>query len=187
MQMKEPINKNALPGFLVTVLIAVIMVFFIILNTGCAGKKPLTVTTKDSTFEKQTPFDTLALIKRHKGKDHTFLNCDSLYKLLAINAGTITSKQDGVRSTITKQKNGSIRFRCETDSLMEVIRLTRIEKNRVITTVKEVRANCERRHITDFEIFRLMVGTITLVILGLWLLLKVLSNYIPILKFLKFL
>jgi hypothetical protein len=109
---------------------------------------PLRTTTKDSTSVviRETPFDTLLWIKNHKGKDQVFSNCDSLLSLLS-KTGTLTTKSDGVKSTIIRTNKGIV-FKCETDSLKEVIRLMKYEKriDRIKEIIIEVPSKCTKEH-----------------------------------------
>lgn len=145
-----------------------------ILLTGCLTEKKrqeicanCPVIIKDSIREviKTTSFDTSLFISR-LGKDIEFkydslaelkgFCCDMVNELnlmLALNNGTITTKENGVKSTIFKSK-GKVVFRCAADSLNEIIKglRTSIEttKSRVETKVLPA-PKCEKQHRNKFD------------------------------------
>ena len=109
-----------------------------------------------------TPFDTTLWIKNHHGKEIVVNNCDSLYALLARNNGTVTTTENGVKATIMGGVNKPIKFKCETDSLKEVIRLMKIQvhQDHFRTVTVQVPARCEKNHQTGFETFLVWSGGI---------------------------
>lgn len=155
-------NNNFDPYF--PFLLTALIIFLLFLSSctyehrlakWCA-RCPIKETIKDSLGAPkiiEVPYDTLALISRHQGKEMTFNNCDSLYAVLAAHHGTITELQDGVKEIITGNPGKKISFRCETDSLKEVIRLlrSRVEQPHYITITKEVAARCELEHRNSWD------------------------------------
>lgn len=109
---------------------------------------------KDSVGTPQitaTPFDTAALISRHAGKNMSFKDCPELDAEL-VSQHTITTVQDGIKEEIIETPTG-ITFKCETDSLKDIIRLLKVQVSipHYITITKEVAARCDKEHRTDFD------------------------------------
>lgn len=138
------------------------------LNSCTAYKAKICLTCATNTVIKDSisykteylPFDTLALISRHEGTESTFTDCDSLVKLLAANNNTITTKKDGVKSTIKLTPKG-LSFKCETDSLLDIIKGLRIKEtvNKTHSEIKEV-PHCDLTHLTKMDSFFIILGRI---------------------------
>lgn len=156
----------------------------LVLFTSCVTEKQrlrickscaLSETRKDSIGKPEvtvTPFDTILWISR-RGKPQHFTNCDSLIKALAAGNGTITTRENGIRGTITGTRKG-FTFACEVDSLKEVIRLLRSKITQpVFTTItKEVPARCELHHLRKWDSFWIIMGRLQLGLVLLCLLLS---------------
>jgi len=113
------------------------------------------VSIKDSIREviKITSFDTALYLSR-RGKDLMFdlsgdccSTMDSLFAQMSRNNGTITATSNGIKSSIFK-KDKKIVFRCEADSLKEVIKGLRtvIDRSRVRIETKIVTDACVKQH-----------------------------------------
>lgn len=150
----------------------------LIMFSSCAAHRakicmtcPTKTVIKDSINYKTEylPFDTLALISRHEGTESTFTDCDSLVKLLAANNNTITTKKDGVKSTIKLTPKG-LSFKCETDSLLEIIHLLRIKEtiNKTHSEVIEV-PKCDLEHISKMDSFFIIIGRAFCILLVVYL------------------
>lgn len=113
---------------------------------------PIKETITDSVGQPKatyTPYDTLALIKRHRGDSISFIDCPDMVKQLKKNNDTITTIQDGIKEQITDGPKG-IKFNCETDSLKELIGLLRKQLDIPhYHNVKEyVPVDCKKEHRT---------------------------------------
>jgi len=144
---------------------------------------------KDSTGVPEvtnTYFDSTLWIAKHKGKDQEFANCDSIYAMLSRHSNTLTTIDNGVRSTITGVGKRLV-FKCETDSLKEVIKLLKQKVNtpHFKTITREVPARCEKEHKTSFDGFTnwffYIVGGFILLLTGV----KFLTGKIPFLSLLR--
>ena len=142
----------------------------IILLSSCISQKQrqkicseCPVIIKDSIREviKVTSFDTTLFISQ-MGKDLQFDyagDCckvmDSLFAEMGRSNGTITAVNNGIKSSIFK-KGKEIVFRCEADSLRDVIKGLRIQIEKSTVEVKtEVlpAKSCEKQHRTKFDDF----------------------------------
>lgn len=144
--MRRPLNRSR------KILIVISVLTLLIALTSCRTSKETLITTiTDSTSVKveSIPFDTLVWIKNHSGKEQEFTNCDSLYALLSRHSGTLVTKENGVKSTITNSGKRLV-FKCQTDSLLAEIELLkeRITKEHTVVITKEVPANCKKEHCT---------------------------------------
>lgn len=94
-----------------------------------------------------TPYDTLALIKRHRGDSISFIDCPDLVIQLDKNNDTITTIKDGIKEQVIKGPKG-IKFTCETDSLKDVIGLLRkqLEIPHYRNITKYVPVECKKEH-----------------------------------------
>ncbi len=128
---------------------------------------------KDSIGEpvvKKTLYDSLLNVRNHQGATLVYTNCDSLVKtLLKAKDSTIIAVKDGVKSTIS-DKGGKITFKCETDSLKEVVRILKLQVNtphyKIKETIKEVPARCEKEHIGWWDKLFIVCGKIFLCCVG---------------------
>lgn len=158
---------------------------------GCVTEKQrlkicqsCTLASKDSVrvVTTVTPFDT-ALYVSQMGKDISFNidsnNCcqlvDTLFSMMARSNGTITAKENGVKSSIFT-KNNKLTFRCEADSLKNVITLLRKEIETSREVVKVVPARCDLEHRTKFDGFTFWWFWITSALLALTLGLRFYRN-----------
>lgn len=134
----------------------------IILFTSCLTQKQrdkvcasCPIVIKDSIREviKTTSFDTTLFIST-LGKDLQFdytSSCcqvmDSLFAQMGRSNGTITAVDNGIKSSIFK-RDKKIVFRCEADSLKEVIKglRTTIEKYETKTETRIVKELCYKPH-----------------------------------------
>jgi hypothetical protein len=141
------------------IFLIIIAALFAVGFTSCISEKKRAkicascpVITEVVTHETVTPFDTALYISK-TGKDLSFKANDSdccvlvtaLYASMAANNGTITAKKDGIKSSIFKAK-GVIVFRCEADSLKEIIKGLRTVKNTFKTETKVIEKLCELDH-----------------------------------------
>lgn len=161
---------------------AIKLITLILLLNSCISEKkkaeicqtcPTTTEVVTKEVIKVTNFDTTLFLST-LGKDLSFNNDESdccilvnqLTEQMAANNGTITAKENGVKSSIFKVKN-KITFRCEADSLKAVIKGLRTEisnhKDKVIT--KTVIAECKREHKKWFDKFYFYWFLITLAII----------------------
>lgn len=111
---------------------------------------PIQQTQKDSIGKQVTivtPFDTLAIISRHEGSPIIINDCPDKKRV-----DTITTHQDGIKEQVTEGPKG-LKFTCETDSLMDVIRLLKIKvyTPHFTTITKTVPARCDKPHRTWFD------------------------------------
>ena len=173
----------------VKLIIIVIMLFLLIVFvfSGCITEKkraeicstcPVKTEVRDSIIEriKEIPFDTTIWLAKHTGKEQSFTNCDSLFYKLAKFNNRLQTDSNGIKSIIEKKGN-RITFRCEADSLRQVIKLLKYQKDRVQvkTVVKEVPARCDKDHKTWLD---------GLYKRGFWILLSVIAGFFGF-KYLK--
>jgi hypothetical protein len=173
-----------------TGVVAAIIVYL----TGCVTEKQrqkicascaVSISTKDSTVasvkERTITVTVHDTIETHTPNPCAEL-CDSAGKLKKFDK-VIPGKKAGTRSRLYT-RNDSLFI----DAISDSLKALGTAHDSLIKHFREVKeqvpAHCEKRHITDWEIFRLMVGTIALIILAGWLILKILSRWVSWLKFL---
>lgn len=177
--------RNIAPRLYTYLFLAFISVIVIVFLASCITQNrrdricatcQLKETITDSTgtpVVHATPFDTALWIINHQGKEMNFKDCPELDRQL-VSQGTITAVQNGIRETITRTAKG-ITFKCETDSLKQIIRLLRIQIStphyRVV--IRDVPAHCTLNHRTGFDdlcrwVFWILCGAASSGI-GLWL------------------
>lgn len=135
------------------------------MNRLCS-KCPSKEFVKDSTSIAVTNnyYDSLLYYKNRVGKPIVVeANCDSLLKLLAVNNNTLVSIDNGIKTSVIKTNKGFI-FKCETDSLKQLVQLLKqkIETNRTKTTEKtiEVPVYCEKQHLDWLDKILIVCGKI---------------------------
>lgn len=158
----------------------------ILLLTSCISEKKRAkrcascpVVTEVVTVEKITSFDTALYISK-MGKDLIFENDSSdccvlvnaLMEAMAESNDTIKAKKDGIKSSIFKDKaKGKIVFRCEADTLKEVIKALRTVKTTSKIETKIIEKPCELEHRNWIDRLArkwLLISLIALSVFGLW-------------------
>jgi len=158
----------------------------ILLLTSCISEKKRAeicascpIVTEVVTVEKITSFDTALYISK-MGKDLSFNANDSdccvlvnaLLEAMAESNDTIKAKKDGIKSSIFKDKaKGKIVFRCEADSLKEVIKGLRTVKITDKKETKVIEKLCELEHRNWLDCLArkwLWISLIVLSVFGLW-------------------
>lgn len=90
-------------------------------------------------------------------------NCDSLVKLLATHNNTLVSVDNGIKTSVIKTNKGFI-FKCETDSLKQLVQLLKqkIETNTIKTIEKtiEVPVYCDKKHLDWWDKILIVCGKI---------------------------
>lgn len=121
---------------------------------------------KDSTNTTVTNnyYDSLLYYKNRVGKPIVIeADCDSLLKLLASNNNTLVSIDNGIKTSVIKTNKGFI-FKCETDSLKQLVQLLKqkIETNRTKTSEKtiEVPVYCDKKHLDWWDKILIVCGKI---------------------------
>lgn len=191
--MNEQEHKKANSTFWRAVFVALSLVAIILFCSNCVSEKkraeicstcPIKIERHDSVAPpeiKYTPFDTTLFLAKMFGKQIEANNCDSLVAELKRKNNEIQTKENGVTETILRNpKTGALTFKCETDSLKEAVRLLRKEvtQKQFTTITKEVLARCEKRHVTDNEIFWIKVGKWLFGILVAYVSLRLLKAYL---------
>lgn len=166
--------------FPLQVLIAILAVVVFMCCAGCEAYKakicmscPTKTIIKDSIWTKETT-KTDSFYKEVKGPVQWLKSpCDEKGNLKPIN---ITERKNGLVETIKSQGNDLI-VNCDADSLKELNKTLTIEINRLHSEIKEVPV-CNRRHLTDNDIFWIKVGKWLFWILIGYVLLRLLKIYL---------
>lgn len=165
--------------YLLSAIIAIVLVSCISEKKRAKICSSCPVVTEVVTKEKITSFDTALYISK-MGKDLSFKANDSdccvlvnaLLEAMSKDNDTIKAKKDGIKSSIFKDKaKGTIVFRCEADSLKEVIKGLRTEISESKTETKIIEKLCELEHRNWLDRLArkwLYFSISMLIVLGLW-------------------
>ncbi len=156
-----------------------LIIFASFLITSCVTEKkrlkicqscPLKIKDSIQTITTITPFDTtlfLSQMGRDIAVDFDQNNCcslvDTLNAMMSRSNGTITTN-NGIKASIFK-KDKRLVFRCEADSLKEIIKLLREKKETTRDRTIEVPARCNLEHLKWYDTYCRWITLFTLTFL----------------------